>query len=223
MASPVPNIRYGAAWARGTVRAMSSQSAPAPRLPRSERREAILQAAGPLFAERAFDAISMTDVVRVAGVSRPIVYRHFPTTRDLVVGLIDRHQTAVRDALRGHVDRHGPVADEASLRQLIEVLFARFDDDPAGWRLLAQDPSSDPRVADVQRLARDEVNRGLARALGLPGRGRTRMLVAEAIRTAANGVYAWSQEHPESRRAERADALVAVIWNGIGSPAGRKA
>ncbi|HEV3001538.1 MAG TPA: TetR/AcrR family transcriptional regulator [Solirubrobacteraceae bacterium] len=199
---------------------MSSQSAPAPRLPRSERREAILQAAGPLFAERAFDAISMTDVIRVAGVSRPIVYRHFPTTRDLVVGLIERHRTAIRDALAAHVDQHGPVADEASLRRLIEVLFARFDEDPAGWRLLAQDPSSDPRVAEVQRLGRDEIDKALARALGLPGRGRPRMLIAEAIRTAANGVYSWSQEHPAARRAERADALVAVIWNGIGSPAG---
>lgn len=199
---------------------MSSQSAPAPRLPRDERREAILQAAGPLFAERAFDAISMTDVIRVAGVSRPIVYRHFPTTRDLVVGLIERHRTAIRDSLRAHLDEHGPVADEPSLRQLIEVLFARFDADAAGWRLLAQDPSSDPRVAEVQRHGRDEVDQALARALGLPGRGRARMLVAEAIRTAANGVYAWSLEHPSSRRAERVDALVAVIWNGIGARGG---
>lgn len=196
---------------------MSSPAASPARLRRSERREAILDAAAGLVTERAIDAISMTDVVRVAGVSRPVVYDHFASTRDLVVALVERHRGALRAALDDHAAAHGPVADEAGFRAVLALIFDQFEADPAGWRLLSQEPSSDPAIAEVQRVGRDEINRAIAHALALEGPPRARMLVAEAIRTAANGLFAWGKEHASVRRGQLVDAFVSVAWRGIGT------
>lgn len=196
---------------------MSSPTASPARLRRSERREAILQAAAGLVTERAIDAISMTDVVRVAGVSRPVVYDHFASTRDLVVALVERHRGALGAALDEHAAAHGPVEDEEGFRAVLALIFDQFAADPAGWRLLSQEPSSEPAIAEVQRIGRDEINRAIAHALALEGPPRARMLVAEAIRTAANGLFAWGQEHRSVRRAQLVDAFVSVAWHGIAS------
>lgn len=47
------------------------------RMSAQERREAILQAAMPLFAERGFDAVTTREVAEAAGVSEALLYRHF--------------------------------------------------------------------------------------------------------------------------------------------------
>ncbi|MBT8491700.1 MAG: TetR/AcrR family transcriptional regulator, partial [Deltaproteobacteria bacterium] len=48
-----------------------------PRLSADERREAILEAAMPLFAERGFSAVTTRDIADAAGVSEALLYRHF--------------------------------------------------------------------------------------------------------------------------------------------------
>lgn len=195
---------------------MRSPAASPARLSRGERRASILNAAARLYAERAVDAVTMTDVVRVAGVSRPVVYDHFPSTGHLVVALVERHGETVRSALAEHAAEHGPVTDEEGFRSLLGLLFDRFEADPSGWRVLAQEPSADPVIAEAQRTCRDDVNRSIGRALALPGPPRTRILLAEAIRTAANGLFAWGQANDRVRRKQLIDAFVSVTWRGIG-------
>ncbi|MEO5723835.1 MAG: helix-turn-helix domain-containing protein, partial [Ilumatobacteraceae bacterium] len=47
------------------------------RLPRAQRREQIMVAAASAFVRTGFDATSMDDVARAAGITRLIVYRIF--------------------------------------------------------------------------------------------------------------------------------------------------
>lgn len=49
-----------------------------------ETRAAIAEAAVTLFTERGFDAVTMDDIGRAAGVSRRTAYRHFPSKDELV-------------------------------------------------------------------------------------------------------------------------------------------
>ena len=55
---------------------------------KSDRRAALLQAAGQLFAERGFLAVRIEDIGAAAGVSGPAVYRHFPNKEALLVELL---------------------------------------------------------------------------------------------------------------------------------------
>lgn len=60
------------------------------RLPAAERREQLLSVASTLFAERGFAGATTAELARRAGVTEPIIYRHFPSKRDLFVALIDQ-------------------------------------------------------------------------------------------------------------------------------------
>jgi AcrR family transcriptional regulator len=60
------------------------------RLDPVQRREQILDAANTLFAERAYDQVSIEDIARAAGVTRGLVHHYFGGRNDVFIGLLER-------------------------------------------------------------------------------------------------------------------------------------
>lgn len=58
------------------------------RLPGDQRREVILKASLPLFAERGFDAVTTKEIAEVAGMSEALLYRHFASKHDLYEAIL---------------------------------------------------------------------------------------------------------------------------------------
>ena len=73
------------------------------RLPRHERRRQLLDAAREVFVSQGYHAAAMDDIAERAGVSKPVLYQHFPGKLDLYLALLDEGVDtlveAVRDAL----------------------------------------------------------------------------------------------------------------------------
>jgi AcrR family transcriptional regulator len=59
------------------------------RLPAAERREQLLSVALSVFSEKGFHGASMNDVAEAAGVTKPVLYQHFESKRELYMALID--------------------------------------------------------------------------------------------------------------------------------------
>jgi len=59
------------------------------RLSSEERRDAIVHAALPLFAEAGFDRVTTREIAQAAGVSEALLYRHFPSKRALYEAIQD--------------------------------------------------------------------------------------------------------------------------------------
>ncbi|MEP7764802.1 TetR/AcrR family transcriptional regulator [Sanguibacter sp. 25GB23B1] len=70
-----------------------------PRMPRVERQAQLLAIAQDLFAAQGFHHISMDDIAERAQVSKPILYRHFPSKLDLYLAVIDDRGQALVDAV----------------------------------------------------------------------------------------------------------------------------
>jgi AcrR family transcriptional regulator len=68
----------------------ASFDVPSPRLRRAERYDALVDAAAELVAERDVEAVSMEAVAARAGVSRPLVYKHFPNRHELLAAVYRR-------------------------------------------------------------------------------------------------------------------------------------
>jgi AcrR family transcriptional regulator len=62
---------------------------PATRLPAARRREQLLEVALDVFGEQGFHLASMNDVAEAAGVTKPVLYQHFRSKRDLYRELLD--------------------------------------------------------------------------------------------------------------------------------------
>ncbi len=60
------------------------------RLPAAKRREQLLDTAVGLFAERGYAGATTAALAEAAGVTEPIIYRHFASKKDLFIALIDR-------------------------------------------------------------------------------------------------------------------------------------
>src|SRR5947208_14761544 len=84
------------------------------RLPRGARRLQLLSAAQEVFVAQGYHAAAMDDIADRAGVSKPVLYQHFPGKLDLYLALLDQFTdallAAVGDALDGSTDNKVRVA-----------------------------------------------------------------------------------------------------------------
>jgi AcrR family transcriptional regulator len=61
----------------------------AARLPAAERRQELIETAIRLFSEGSYRGTTTAEIARAAGVSEPILYRHFASKRDLYLAALD--------------------------------------------------------------------------------------------------------------------------------------
>src|SRR2546422_5585895 len=96
----------------------SAELARGGRLPRSARRKQLLAAAQQVFAAQGYHAAAMDDIAERAGVSKPVLYQHFPGKLELYRALLttcaDDLVERVRDAIARTSDNRERVAAAVS-------------------------------------------------------------------------------------------------------------
>lgn len=78
---------------------------------RSETAERIVLAAADLFAEHGYEAVSMNDIARQAGVSKANVFHHHTSKNDLYLTVVRRACTHSRERLTGLGSPQGDLSD----------------------------------------------------------------------------------------------------------------
>jgi AcrR family transcriptional regulator len=73
------------------------------RLPSAERRRAIVRAALRVFSSASYASATTAEIAREAGVSEPVLYRHFTSKRDLWVACLDVAWEETRAVLEAKV------------------------------------------------------------------------------------------------------------------------
>ena len=69
------------------------------RLPAAERRTQLIETAVAVFATNGYHATSMNDVAEAAGVTKPVLYQHFSSKRELFVELLADIGAELRDTI----------------------------------------------------------------------------------------------------------------------------
>ncbi len=106
------------------------------RLPAAARREQLLDVAAELFARLGYARATTAELAKAAGVTEPIIYRHFASKKDLFVALIERTARMTLD----HWERHLAGAKDAAerLRRLLADNPMVRDDERAEYRVFLQ-------------------------------------------------------------------------------------
>ena len=73
-------------------------SATAPRMAAAERRQHLVETAIRLFTDGSYHGTTTAEIARAAGVSEPILYRHFASKRDLYLAALEHVWTKTREA-----------------------------------------------------------------------------------------------------------------------------
>jgi TetR/AcrR family transcriptional regulator len=66
-----------------------SATAPRPRLTADERRQVVLDTACRVFFKKSYRGATTAEIAREAGITEPILYRHFGSKRDLYIACLD--------------------------------------------------------------------------------------------------------------------------------------
>jgi AcrR family transcriptional regulator len=151
-----------------------------PRVPTEARRRQLLAEAAQLLTEHGIDRVQITEVAERAGVSRPLVYRLFPTRQALVRAVLEDFAAFINQRFtqaRAHYEAHDM---HALAIAFVEASCEAIEQKGAGpWLLL------DPRGADPEmgRLGRaifiellDPWQHQLATFLGVPQRRASHLL-----------------------------------------------
>jgi AcrR family transcriptional regulator len=123
-----------------------------------ETRAAISQVATALFFERGFDAVTVDEVARAAGVSKMTVFNYFARKEDL---LFDREAEGVemlRSVLAGRGSKSALTALRDEIRRLVAegYVFTRFDPEVLGfWTLVDGSPALRARLRELADEARE--------------------------------------------------------------------
>ena len=195
------------------------------RLPRSARRKQLLAAAQEVFVAQGYHAAAMDDIAERAGVSKPVLYQHFPGKLELYLALLDTHCDAFVERIRsamaattrqqgaGRAARCRPTSTSSPTR-------ARR----SGW-------SSSPTCATTRRSRErvDRVERGCVEAItetimsdtGV-SRARAELLAAGLCGAAEAAGPFWLAGGRQVAKAEAEQLIATLSWRGIAQlPAAR--
>jgi AcrR family transcriptional regulator len=191
------------------------------RLPRQERRVQLLEAALEVFVAQGYHAAAMDDIAERAGVSKPVLYQHFPGKLDLYLALLDASCDAIvencREALDSTHDNKQRVA------ATMDVFYEYVAGDTGAFRLvfesdLTNEPAVRERVDRVTNDCADMIASVIHEDTGLPD-AEARLLAVSLVGMAQVSARFWlSEASGSTSRIKQGDAAALVAglaWRGI--------
>jgi AcrR family transcriptional regulator len=114
------------------------------RLPASERRKAIVDAALRVFSDGSYAGATTAEIAREAGVSEPILYRHFGSKRDLYFACLDEAWLRIRTRIETKIVQLGAAEGwqaigPATMREMKVLL-------PSLWMQAITEAGEDPEI-----------------------------------------------------------------------------
>jgi AcrR family transcriptional regulator len=185
------------------------------RLPPNERRALIDAAAARLFAERGYAATRLDEIAAAAQVTKPVLYRHYKSKKDLYLVLLGKHRALLPRFVEPATTEE-PLVER--LPALLDAWFAYVQEQPYAWHMIFRDTTGDDEIQAFRRetqAAARAVLTGLLQAqpeLSVPEQELEPM--AELLRSAMVGLTLWWLDHPAVPRATIVE-LVTRIWRGL--------
>jgi len=183
-----------------------------------ERRAQLLEVARRVFGASGFHAVSMDTVAKEAGVTKPILYDHFPSKKDLYLALIDADLASLHDRVKSALDAE--IGNRERIRASFQAYFDFVDEHAEGFRLLMQETvGAEEEFRDRVAGVRDQILKEVADLIVRESQGRLDRRHAGTVALALVGMVETVAQHdpggPRGRRQAAVDTLVRLAWRGI--------
>jgi AcrR family transcriptional regulator len=186
-------------------------------MPRSARRAQLLDAALDVFVAQGYHAAAMDDIAERAGVSKPVLYQHFPGKLELYLALLDASCEAVVEAVRAALA--STEDNKERVAATMQAFYTYVANDKAAFRLVFEsDLTSEQAVRDrIERMTTESAT-AIAAVIrddtGLPAAQSELLAVSLVGMAQVSARYLMSIDHPVQET--EAVALVSTLaWRGI--------
>ena len=187
------------------------------RMPRRERRVQLLESALEVFVAQGYHAAAMDDIAERAGVSKPVLYQHFPGKLDLYLALLDASCDTIIANTRAALE----ATQDNKLR--VEATMAVFYDyvasDTGAFKLVFEsDLTNEPAVREHVERVTSECAAMIAEVIhedtGLPGEASHLLAVALVGMAQVSARY-WLADASTIPRNDAAALIAGLAWRGI--------
>lgn len=171
------------------------------RIPAAERRSKVLRAAADLFAQHGYAATKLDDVAAAAGVTKPIVYRHFESKKALYLALLAKHEQDLPTFAAGFEDRLGELSEEQIVRAILSHWLDYVRENSHAWLMLFRDSSGDAEIQSTRRQVSARARSVMAAVVAAQAGDRVPPsqieLTAELLRSGLAGLALWWIDDPD--------------------------
>ena len=190
-----------------------------PRLTGAQRQKSIVEAAADVFAERGYEGARIEEIASAAGVSKALIYEHFPGKRELYAHIM-------RNGTQEHLQRvlEAATSVEGSVQRMEHGLRAYLDfvaEHPSLWRVIEQQVS-DPEIIALDQSQQRRSEKTIAQMLANDeGVARQNLspdhldLLAVMINGASVRAANWWIENPSMDRDELLLHMMRFMWLGL--------
>ena len=199
----------------------SQAAGPRKRLTAEERREAILEAALEVFARRGYNGSSIDEIAQTAGISKALIYEHFPSKRDLHVSLLESHVQEIFERLAEAAATSDP--GEVRLRAGVDAFLGFVETRRDAFRMLFRD-AVEPEVAGIVAAVQRQTAAAVAGMIATEprkGRGDPKRdavaieMLGQQLTGAVQSLALWWGDHPDVRREGLVDSVMNFAWVGL--------
>jgi len=195
------------------------------RLPRPARRSQLLSAAREVFVAQGYHASAMDDIAERAGVSKPVLYQHFPGKYELYVALVDQNADELVACVRAALASTGNYREQVTAS--MTAFFEFIDRDSESFRLifesdLTNDPAIRERINTVNLECARAIADGFRNAVPIDDRD-AEMLGIALVGMAHVTARHWLRSGRQVPLSHAVELLSDLSWAGIrGLPIGRR-
>jgi AcrR family transcriptional regulator len=184
------------------------------RLSRGAREQQLMDIAQELFISRGYADTSIEDIVRAAGVTRPILYEHFGSKEGIYLGCVQRARRKFEADLAAVSDPDLPPIEQFAAGS--HVYFELLEDDPLKWELLfGRTGLVGDSLGDELIIQRTDTILQVAALYQAVVPTADPMLVeafAYSISGCAEQLGRWWLRHPDYSRQQVVDLHLALVW-----------
>ena len=189
------------------------------RMPKSERRASLLAAAREVFVAVGYHAAAMDDIAERAGVSKPVLYQHFPSKLDLYLAILDAGVDSLTEAV--HQALASTTDNKLRVQATVAAYFAFVADRQSGYRLVFEsDLTSEPQVRERVERATYEHARMIADVVSEDtdlSKEEALLVGAGLLGTAQIAALRWLANGEQIPRDDAAALIASLSWRGIAS------
>lgn len=171
-----------------------------------------------MFVARGYHAAAMDEIADRAGVSKPVLYQHFPSKLDLYLALLDQSAEELDQRLRAALDATDD--NKQRVAGCIAAYFDYVDRADSGYRLvlesdLRNEPAVRARLQRSQGRAVHAIADTIAKYTAV-GPDDAQLLSVGLVGLAEVSARYWLTNGGPPDKAEATRLLGALAWRGIG-------
>ena len=183
-----------------------------------ERKAQLLAVARRVFGRKGFHGVSMDDVAKEAGVTKPILYDHFSSKEALYLSLLDVDAEALEERIRSALS--APTGNRERIRQSFQAYFDFVDEHAEGFRLLMQETvGAEDEFRSKVGQVRERIFKEVSDLIVRESKGRIDRADADTVALGLVGMVETVARRdpggPKPARSRAVDTLVRLVWRGI--------